>query len=192
MSHAVKWDTNAALDDRAVERFIGRMQRRETWYLVLLSFFLINAVAAIVFGAYVAATHGTAPGFLAPAIVVEVVSLGLIAMLWRRANRMRRLGRASALPMRDFLASALDETRAAIRERKLLVGVVLLVLTPLFLLSLYRLVRQGAMTGGDAVWMLCLYLACLAVVVGVSWDRLRRRLGPQATALARLRDECGD
>lgn len=177
---------NTLLDQESVERFIGRMRRRETAYLALLTFFLANALGAALFSAYVWASHELATGFLGPAIVAEGVSLGLIAMLWRRTNRFRRLGRASASPTRQFLETTLSETRSAIRERRLVIGVVLGLLTPLFLLAEWQLVADGAMNYQDAIGMACLYAVCLAVVVGVSWDKLRRQLHPRAVAVRQL------
>lgn len=174
------------LDSVSVERFIGKMRRREAWHLALLTVFLANALGAAVFSVYVWATHRLAAGFLGPAILVEVVSLGLIAMLWHRTNRLRRLGQASALPTRQFLETALEETRVAIRERWVVIAVTLGVLTPLFLLAERRLVADGAMAVQDAIGLGCLYLVGLAVVVGVSWDRVRRLLRPQSRALRQL------
>lgn len=174
------------LDSASVERFIGRMRRRETLHLALLTFFLTNALGAAVFSVYVWATHRLAAGFHGPAILVEVVSLGLIAMLWHRTNWLRRLGQASALPTRQFLETALEETRVAIREQWVVIAVTLGLLTPLFLLAERRLVADGAMALQDAIGLGCLYMVGLAVVVGVSWDRVRRLLRPQSRALRQL------
>lgn len=185
-------NTGPESEGLSVDRFVRKMQRRETLRLVLMSFFLFNAVGAAVFSAWIWMTQELAPGFLGPALLVEAISLALLAMLWRRTNRMRRLGRVSAATTSRFVVTALEETRRAMREQRLVAGAVGLVLTPSFLLAGWRLVEDGRMATGDLASVAILYAVGLAVVLGVSWHRLRRDLGPRERVLQRLNSELGD
>lgn len=175
-----------ATDTVSVDRFIQGMQRRERWRLALLSLFAFNAVAAAAFSLHVWWTRDLAAGFLAPALLVEVISVCLLALLWHRTNQRRRFGRASTATNREFIAATAAETRRAIREQRLLMGVTAAVLTPLFAWSVWTQVGAGRMDGGDALSIAGLYVVCLSVVLGTAWSRLRSRLYPRLRHLAGL------
>lgn len=162
------------LDNAVIEGMVRQMRRRAMFRLVLLSVFLLNAIAAGVFMAYVIWQHTPSPSFLVPALSAEGLSLLFLVFLWSGSNRRRRLARASTRPASEFLAGLLAETRATARERRMLVLTTAFVLTPLFLLATGRQVSGGQMSAGNALTVVLAYCVCLAVILIVSLQRMRQ------------------
>jgi len=167
------------LDPAAIDRLIGQMRRRAALRLALLSLFLFNAVAVGAFTLYLSWITTPSPGFLLPALVTEGLSLALLAFLWRGSRRRRRLARDSTRPASEFLGTLLAETRAALRERRILMLGATFALTPLFLLATANLAGGGKMSMRDGLFAVMFYAISLAVILGLSWRRMQQ-LRPRA------------
>jgi len=161
-------------DSAAVDRLIDGMRRRSWLRLVLLSLFLFNAIAVGVFTLYLSWKTTPSPGFLLPAFATECLSLALLGFLWRGSLRRRRLARDSTRPASEFLGTLLTETRAALRERRILMLGVTFVLTPLFLLATADMAGGEKMSIRDALFAAILYAISLAVILGLAWRRTQQ------------------
>ena len=168
-----------------INGFIATQRRRDLRHGILLGFFSLALLASLWVAGTVLLQAQDFGKLLLPASTTLLAGI-LLLRQWRNLLATRQHYRNLGLPTRTAVERLLDVLRLRMRETRLLMGAVVLVMLPLFLLGAWQLVANGRMTGSDAMGFASLVVvACVSVLV-VHWHRLRNQMAPLAETLREL------
>ena len=176
---------HAGNDLDSINRFLVTQRRRDRRDATLLGFFSLMLVGSLVI-AGIALVRGMALiDALLPAGTTLLAAV-LLARQWRALLATRAHYRAMSLPTREVVQRLLGAVRQRIRETRMLMGLVLLGMLPLFTLAAWQLAGNGKMSGTDALGFMSLVIVAVITVLGVHWHRLTHEIRPQARALQEI------
>ena len=177
-------ETHDGLPD--INRFISQQQRRDRRDRVLLSFFSGMLLLSLLV-ASMAYTSGTPFGQVLLPASTSVLAAILLLRQWRSLLATQRHYRAMSLPTTTAIGKLADAAMQRIREARMLMLAVSVVMLPLFVLTSWQMVATGKMSMSDAISFLVLVLVATLTVLGVHRHRIRNQLEPQLDALQNLR-----
>lgn len=180
-----------ARDHDSINRFLATQRRRDRRDAALLGFFSLMLFGSLVVAAVAMARGAKFSDALLPAGTTLLAGV-LLARQWRSLLATREHYRAMSLPTRELAQRLLASMHERIRETRLLMVVVLLVMLPLFTTAAWRLLAAGKMSGTDALGFMTLVIVGVATVLGVHWHRLHHEINPQATMLQKLQEQFDD